>query len=510
VVREPAGSLLLLPLSCFEQASCLRFVLFFIVRELSAENSRLMHPTQAEDGSLTPAQRSMGGSPFRVVAAGAMLALVVGFGFAWGSSSGGTRRASSLSMDAYYDRLFAQDAAKAQGRQQKLWQGALSASLARKIVMKDTERGATAKARAPAAAATARSVVAWEKAAPAKPALAHAAPVHAAPVHAAPVRAAPVRAAPVQAAVTKHAHVEAAGKAPPALAMVATAAPATAAKVALANAAEKAPVIAAKAAPATAARAALATVAPATGELFDAFAAAASEKKMIELNAKLPAGRELTVSDSEKLALKPAAVHGAKLRALKHLSAKAAGGSAHAAAGGAPKAKAKAKPPKKGSQEWERQSDANFFDSLDKNESSEERAARKIKDRVQRRAKVHELYEREEEERVHRMNVKAREEQRNAELAAQKYTRSAFKDMDKHLTHINQDSVTGFKAMEAKELASEVERDHPNESAGQIAARAMKLLGMVLKGQQSTPHVGAVQNIVSPLGPMGVAPQVGM
>ena len=108
------------------------------------------------------------------------------------------------------------------------------------------------------------------------------------------------------------------------------------------------------------------------------------------------------------------------------------------------------------------------------------------------------------------MNVKAREEQRNAELAAQKYTKSVFKNMDKHLTHINQDSVTGFKAMEAKELASEVERDHPNESAGQIAARAMKLLGMVLKGQQSTPHVGAVQNIVSPLGPMGVAPQVGM
>lgn len=463
-----------------------------------------MHPS-LEDGTLTPAQRSMGGSTFRVVAAGAILALAVGFGFAWGSSSGGTRRASSLSMDAYYDRLFAQDAAKAQGRQQKLWQGALSASLARKIVMKDTERGATAKARAPTTAATASSVISGDKAAPAKPA----------PVHAAPVRDAPVRTAPVQAAATKHAQVEAAGKA--ALATVATAAPATAAKVALAKAAEKAPAVAAKAEPATAAKAVLATVVPGkavqkhahgTGKLFDAFAAAASGKKMIGLNAKLPAGRELPVSDSEKLALKPAAVHGAKLRALNHLSAKAADGSAHAAAGGAPKAKAK--PPKKGSQEWERQSDANFFDSLDKNESSEERAARKIKDRVQRRAKVHELYEREEEERVHRMNVKAREEQRNAELAAQKYTQSAFKDMDKHLTHINQDSVTGFKAMEAKELASEVERDHPNESAGQIAARAMKLLGMVLKGQQSTPHVGAVQNIVSPLGPMGVAPQVGM
>lgn len=457
-----------------------------------------------EDGSLAPAQRSMGG-PLRVVAAGAMLALAVGFGFAWGSSSGGEalrRRASSLSMDSYYDRLYAQDAAKAQGRQQKLWQGALSASLARKIVMKQTEGGASVTALAPAVAATS-SVVAREKATPVQ-----AAPVHAAPVHAAPVQSAATRNA--QAHDDPRASLQAAVK--DSLTIKATAAPATADKAALFKAANKAPGISTKAVPANAEQ----NHQHGTGELFDAFAAAAAghlgEKKILEMNAKLPAGRELPASGSEKLALKAAAVDGAKSKALKHLSAKAAGGSAHAAAGGVLNHQPKAKTIRltKGSQEWERQADANFFDSLDKNESSEEKAARKIKDRVLRRAKEHELYERKEEERVHHMNVKAREEQRNAELAAQKYTKSAFKDMDKHLTHINQDSVTGFKAMEAKELASEVERDHPNESAGQIAARAMKLLGMVLKGQQSTPHVGAVQNIVSPLGPMGVAPQVGM
>jgi hypothetical protein len=80
--------------------------------------------------------------------------------------------------------------------------------------------------------------------------------------------------------------------------------------------------------------------------------------------------------------------------------------------------------------------------------------------------------------------------------------------MDRHLSHINSDSVTGFKTMEAKELASEVERDHPDMSAQQIAARAMKLLGMVMKDRHGDPQVSAAVN-VSPTGPMGVAPQVG-
>ena len=77
-------------------------------------------------------------------------------------------------------------------------------------------------------------------------------------------------------------------------------------------------------------------------------------------------------------------------------------------------------------------------------------------------------------------------------------------------SHINSDSVSGFKQMEAKELASEVERDHPNESAAQIAARAMKLLQVVMKGRAADPQIAASSSVVSATGPMGVAPQVGL
>jgi hypothetical protein len=165
--------------------------------------------------------------------------------------------------------------------------------------------------------------------------------------------------------------------------------------------------------------------------------------------------------------------------------------------------------PKKGSPQWEREQDAKFFDSLGKNHGAQEREIRKIKDRVQRKQEEHALFEKEEEAKVHAEDVKAREEQRNAELAARQYTKSAFQDMDKHLSNINSDSVTGFKAMEAKELASEVERDHPNESSQQIAARAMKLLGLVMKGRHGDPQVSGTADNVSPMGPMGVAAQVG-
>ena len=167
--------------------------------------------------------------------------------------------------------------------------------------------------------------------------------------------------------------------------------------------------------------------------------------------------------------------------------------------------------PTRGSPEWEREQDAKFFDSLGKSHTgAEEKAIRKIKDRDERRSAEHALKEREEEEKVHEGDMKAREEQRNAELAAKKYTKSAFQDMDKHLSNINSDSVTGFKTMEAKELASEVERDHPNESSQQIAARAMKLLGLVMKSRHGDPQVSSAStDNVSPMGPMGVAPQVG-
>lgn len=201
-----------------------------------------------------------------------------------------------------------------------------------------------------------------------------------------------------------------------------------------------------------------------------------------------------------------------KEEAKQHLAAKAKAAATHVPVGH----KVATHPtgahgPKRGSPEWEREQDAKFFDSLGKSHTgAEEKAIRKIKDRDERRSAEHALKEREEEEKVHEGDMKAREEQRSAELAAKKYTKSAFQDMDKHLSNINSDSVTGFKTMEAKELASEVERDHPNESSQQIAARAMKLLGLVMKNRHGDPQVSSAStDNVSPMGPMGVAPQVG-
>ena len=56
---------------------------------------------------------------------------------------------------------------------------------------------------------------------------------------------------------------------------------------------------------------------------------------------------------------------------------------------------------------------------------------------------------------------------------------------------LKDDSNQGFKSMEAKELATEVERAHPNESAGQIAKRAMKLLNVIMaKSHSSLPSLG--------------------
>ena len=51
--------------------------------------------------------------------------------------------------------------------------------------------------------------------------------------------------------------------------------------------------------------------------------------------------------------------------------------------------------------------------------------------------------------------------------------------------------MSGFKSMEAKELATEVERAHPNASANEIASRAMKLLKVIMsKSHSALPSVG--------------------
>lgn len=54
------------------------------------------------------------------------------------------------------------------------------------------------------------------------------------------------------------------------------------------------------------------------------------------------------------------------------------------------------------------------------------------------------------------------------------------------------DSRHGFKSMEAQELATEIERAHPSESANQIAARAMKLLKVIMhRAHSSLPTLGS-------------------
>ena len=409
-----------------------------------------------EEGGF-PAQRSTSmGRVVRVVAAGAMLALAVAAGAAWGESQSSAPQ-------------FARDKALAAGRQQKLWEGALSKSLAKKIV-KQQVAGVT-KAN-------------------------HATLKHEAAPAAATVAAPATKAKPVTA--------KAAAKAPPKAA--AAQAPAKVApKAAPAQFAHKVAKVAPKAVP---------KVAP-PAKLFDAFTSA------VHAGVK---DKAVPASRSQKLALlnedpvlraaQPikAAVSDAKEAARKHIAAKAAKaakGSSHVATAAPkfPNKATKAHAPKKGSQQWEREQDASFFDSLGKGHAdAEEREIRKIQDSRERRNKLHELFEKKEEEKVHEGDMKARMEQRNAELAAKKYTTTAFQDMDKHLTNIKDDSVTGFKTMEAKELASEVERDHPNESAQQIAARAMRLLGLVMKDRHGDPQVAASVN-VSPMGPMGVASQ---
>ena len=400
-----------------------------------------------------PAQRSMGGA-MRVIATGAMLVVAVAAGYGWGESS---TSAPSPSMSAVHTK----------GRQQKLWESAMSKKLATKIAR--------------------------------DPALVHLRHLGAAAEEPAAHEKKAVRAALVKSA--------------------AKAAPKVASTTATAKAAPSpVPKASPKASHAKAAPVASEKSQARTGEKKHSLAQPASRSHRLAtapISKATHAGRK---EDSTAVTKHAAAAPNEKKEALERLAEKEkeAALSSKVAASGAPQAHAdqihkatKAKVPKKGSQEWEREQDANFFDSLGHSHSVEESRIRQIKDRKQRQNAKHEMFEQREEEKVHEGDEKARKQQRDAELAAKQYTVTAFEDMDKHLTSIRADSVTGFKTMEAKELASEVERDHPNESAQQIAARAMKLLGLVMKGRGSDPQVSGT-NIVSPLGPMGVAPQVGM
>jgi hypothetical protein len=437
------------------------------------------------------------GVSMRVVAAGAML-IAVAIGITWSDVGLGRRRGASLSMEGFYDHLLARDAKlAATHHQQNLFKGAISERLARKIVqeqpngehvtgsgtdardapLKAKQESKDSKADQLAKLAALKSDGVLDE----SEYLASRARVMGEPA-----------VAKGKAAATRQQEGKSVSRSSAEMLSVAplhTAAERTAAarKATVgAHAAAKAKKAEQDARKVISAMEHLATKASLGTSSAKVGTSADHHQEQLHTQEKLGvSGRNATAMQITK---------GGKTEVKAHIKAEAA---------------KKASAPKKGSQAWEREQDASFFDSLDKRHTgAEERELRKIKDVTERKHKEHEVLEHKEEEKVRALDERAREEQRNAELAAKRYTKNAFKQMDRHLSHINSDSVTGFKTMEAKELASEVERDHPDMSAQQIAARAMKLLGMVMKDRHGDPQVSAAVN-VSPTGPMGVAPQVG-
>ena len=468
---------------------------------------RLERVPEDRECDYAPSQRSLG-SAMRVVAAGAVLALAVATGYSLGESRSASIRSrdSSLSSPA---------------RQQKLWEGALSRSLARKIVRQQTGEAAHHGFQADvpySASSAALEVDAKAAATAAAQAMASSHIVS----HAARSKVGSL------AATGKDAKVPGEGQN-----AVAAEETEEEKKLAVRKAEEDKKLAARRALDK---QLALARHEGSKKKLFNEFV---TESKDILIHT--PASQQLALTKARPVHTSKAGAplvsfwdQQLKKVAKERLAQKAAkmatepdypegkpageGNSARhspAAKDAAAKATAvepdahKAKGPERGSQAWEREADAKFFDSLGQaHVGSEHKAILKIKDKWARQNKLHELQEREEREKVRADDKKARDEQRNAELAAKRYEKSAFKDMDKHLSSIKTDSVSGFKEIEAKELATEVERDHPNESPQQIAARAMKLLGLVMKSRGENPQVSGAENDLSATGPMGVAPQV--
>mmetsp|Transcript_61362 Transcript_61362/g.126714 ORF Transcript_61362/g.126714 Transcript_61362/m.126714 type:complete len:375 (-) Transcript_61362:394-1518(-) len=145
-----------------------------------------------------------------------------------------------------------------------------------------------------------------------------------------------------------------------------------------------------------------------------------------------------------------------------------------------------------GSEAWERAQDDNFFDSLDKRRSEEERDhLTAIRHKTDHEDEEQARSEAAEEKKVQSAYLDAKKRFAAQRLAAKQYTQRTFAAMENHRSNLQSSSLSDFKSMEAKELATEVERDHPDESATQIAQRAMKLLKGVLKGGSSLPSVPA-------------------
>mmetsp|Transcript_5305 Transcript_5305/g.8491 ORF Transcript_5305/g.8491 Transcript_5305/m.8491 type:complete len:315 (+) Transcript_5305:449-1393(+) len=140
------------------------------------------------------------------------------------------------------------------------------------------------------------------------------------------------------------------------------------------------------------------------------------------------------------------------------------------------------------STKWERSADDAFFDSLDKHRESDEHTRLKqleVKSEDEDHRQAARL--KAEHEKIAREEEQAKLRFGREQAKAKAYTKKTFAEMADHQQQINKGSLTGFKGLEAKELAEEIERDHPNESAKQIAARALNLLHVVLHQQPSLP-----------------------
>jgi len=156
-----------------------------------------------------------------------------------------------------------------------------------------------------------------------------------------------------------------------------------------------------------------------------------------------------------------------------------------------------AKPPgpAPGSTEWEIQQEDSFFDHMDQAHTSDEQ--KRLKSETIRAHKEVSSW-RDQADSEHRKTEAAYEakKKRDAEqrLAAKQYTHKVFEAMEQHRKAIRSRSMDGFKSMEAKELATEVERENPHASAQEIARKAMHLLRLVLHGRsQELPQVQTIQ-----------------
>lgn len=151
----------------------------------------------------------------------------------------------------------------------------------------------------------------------------------------------------------------------------------------------------------------------------------------------------------------------------------------------------------RGSPEWEREQEDSFFDHMGSDHDVDER--RHLHAEVARRHQEHSSWEaKTDAEKKRAEEIYLAKKRRDAEqrLAAKKYTEQTFAAMNAHRVAIKQRSVDGFKSMEAKELATEVERENPHASAQVIAQKAMKLLHLVLKGRET--ELPSVSTVIPP------------